>query len=209
MKKVLIADCYPLSRYGTIQILTEKIGNCSFLDAGNIKELFSKLDTHNFDLLILALSTPGRSPIDTLIKVKSLYNELPVLVVCVYPESLYALRAIKHGASGFITRESSKLEIIDAVSSILSGNIYFTKEFTYKLVNTLSKNKKSTLLESLSDRELQILKLIANGLTTKEISTKVNLGISTIGTYRQRIMKKLDLKTTAQMARFSMENNLI
>jgi len=209
MTRILVADNYPLSRLGVALTLKDAFKKTVVLEASNSKEVYGLLKRNPFHLLIIAISQPGKNAIDLLKNVKAKYPKLPVLILCIYPESLYAYRALRMGASGYISRESSSADLIKAASKLLEGGSYVSSALAENMVSKLNKKVNISSHELLSDRELQVLQLMALGKTAKTIANEVNLSVSTIGTYRQRILNKLDLKTNGELTRFAIENALV
>lgn len=209
MKKILIADNYPLSRLGILNSLAKLNQRMETFEASNSKEMYHVLKTERIHLIIMGLSHPGKNAIELLKAVNTKYPKIPVLILCIYPESLYAFRALRKGASGYISRESSVSDLIKAVTKLLEGGCYVSNALAENMVGKLNKKIDVSSHELLSDRELQVLQLMAYGKTAKTIASEVNLSASTIGTYRQRILTKLDLKTNAELTRFAIENALV
>jgi DNA-binding NarL/FixJ family response regulator len=210
MKKVLVVDNYPLSKLGIIHTLENNFTNFKFNAVSNEEELLTVLKTQAFDLLVLALSHPGKTAVEILKKVHKTYQKLPILIICIYPESIFALRAIRMGASGYITRDSSVAEFTKAVKKLLEGGTYVSGNMLENILKKIrQKNGLLAIIDELSDREMQVMQLLASGKTTKYIASEVNLSMSTISTYRLRILNKLGLKTTSDLTRFAIENGLV
>ena len=207
--KILIADNYPISRLGLTSVLHSNFPTYRLQEAYSEQEIYKVVRKNKLNLVVLAISHPGANAINILQKIKSLNKKLPVLIVCIYPEELYGLRALKIGASGYLSRESPVNDIITATKKILSGGIYISQGLAENMAGKLSKNIKKHSHELLSDRELQILQLMASGKTAKKISGQTFLSVNTISTYRSRILSKLNLKTNAELTRFAIENALV
>jgi two-component system invasion response regulator UvrY len=209
MPKVLVADNYPLHRIGTCQVLEKEIARVELTAVSDTKGIMKQLNAKKFNLLILALSHPGKNNIELLRTVRSKHPKTPVLIICIYPESVYGYRALSDGASGFITRETPVSEMIQAVKKILKGDSYISTSLAQNMLAKISKRITASSLELLSNRELQILQLMAAGKKTGIIASETNLSVSTIGTYRQRIFSKLNMKTDAELTRFAIDNSLV
>lgn len=209
MLKVLVADNYPLHRMGICQVLGSNIPKLEFTEVSDIKGAMKQLKLKKFNLLVLALSHPGKNNIDLLRDIKLKYPKTPVLLICIYPESIYGYRALSVGASGYITRETSVNELVHAVKKILKGDSYISSSLAQNMLSKMSNRTKISSIELLSNRELQILQLMAAGKKTNLIATETNLSISTVGTYRQRIFSKLDMKSDAELTRFAIDNSLV
>lgn len=209
MFNVLIADNYPLSRIGIINELSKEILNFKFMEANTEKQIFDIAKNNKFNLAIIAISQPGKTATEIIKKLHQKFPKLPILVICIYPEVVFALRAIKMGASGYLTRESPISEFSTAVKKIIEGGIYVSEKVFGSIVTNYNKGGQVLAnIQGLSNRELQVLQLLSSGKTTKEISIEVNLGMSTISTYRSRIFGKLGIKTNSELTRFAIENSL-
>jgi two-component system invasion response regulator UvrY len=209
MPKILVADNYPLHRVGICQVLEDEVPRVEVIAVSDMKGIMKQLNAKKINLLILALSHPGQNDIELLQAIKSKHPKTPVLMICIYPESVYGYRALAVGASGFITRETPVSEMIQAVKKILKGDSYISTSLAQNMVAKISKRITASSLELLSNRELQILQLMAAGKKTGLIASETNLSISTIGTYRQRIFTKLNMKTDAELTRFAIDNSLV
>ena len=209
MFNVLIADNYPLSRVGIINELSKEIFNIKFVEADSEKQIFDLVKSNKFNLAIIAISQPGKTAAEIIKKLHQKLPKLPILVICIYPEVIFALRAIKMGASGYLTREGPINELIIAVNKIKKGGIYVSEKVLGNIVNNFNKGGQvQANINVLSNRELQVLQLLASGKSTKEISVEVSLGMSTISTYRSRIFSKLGIKTNADLTRFAIDNSI-
>lgn len=209
MYKILIADNYPLHRLGMLGVIENHIPGVEFTQAGCCKEAEKQLSLKRFDLMILALSQPGKNNIELLKSIKQNYPLLPVLVICIYSESAYGYRVLSSGASGYLTRETSLDDLIFAVKKILKGDSYISSTVAQNMLNRLSTKQKVSSVELLSNRELQIAQLMASGKKTNRIASETNLSVSTVGTYRRRIFTKLELQTDAELIRFAIDNALV
>jgi DNA-binding NarL/FixJ family response regulator len=206
--KVLIADNYPLSCAGLVQLLSSNFPNPKLVEAHDDESISESMSQEKFDLAILALSHPGKSSISVLKKMKQEDPAMPVLIICIYPEELYGIRSLKTGAAGYLSRESPLSEVLTAVNRLLAGEIYLSP-FLAMSVSTRQRRQQKQSHELLSDRELQILQLMASGNTAKKISAQTSLSVNTISTYRSRILAKLKFKTNAELTRFAIENALV
>ncbi len=209
MLRMLVADNYPLHRMGICQVLGSSIPKTEFTEVSDVKGLMKQLKLKKFNLVVLALSHPGKNNIDLLMDIKSKYPNTPVLVICIYPESIYGYRSLSVGASGYITREAPVNDLVNAVKKILKGDSYISSSLAQNMLSKMSNRTKISSIELLSNRELQILQLMAVGKKTNLIATEINLSCSTVGTYRQRIFTKLDMKSDAELTRFAIDNSLV
>jgi DNA-binding NarL/FixJ family response regulator len=208
MTRILIADDHTIVRKGLKQILSEGMRNVEFGESSNASETLS-LVTKKFDLLILDLSMPGRSGLDLLKDIKIQAPKLPILVLSMYPEDQYALRVIKAGAMGYLTKDSAPEELVNAVTKILRGGKYISAALSDQLIDLVQRPKQGEDYEQLSDREFQVLKLIASGRTPTEIADALSLSVKTVSTYRTRILEKLRLSSSAELTRYAMQHKLV
>lgn len=209
MIRVLIADDHAMLRRGIRQILAEIPGLEAVDEATNGQEVLAKAAKDRYDLVLLDISMPGRSGLDVLKQLKAEKPRLPVLVVSMHPEEQYALRALKAGASGYLTKESAPDELIAAVQKILDGGKYVSGSLAERFVTELSNPADKPPHETLSDREYEILCMIASGKTVSEIGEELALSVKTVSTYRTRILDKMNMKNNAEMTRYVIENRLL
>ncbi|HLG33666.1 MAG TPA: response regulator transcription factor [Bacteroidia bacterium] len=208
--RILIADDHPLIRKGISQMLTEEFAGVKIGEAKDGSELLEKSRKENWDFVITDLSMPGRSELETVKQLKTENPLLPVLILSMYPEEQYAKRMLKAGASGYLLKDSAPEELCNAVRQILSGKKYFSENVAQLLAEDAASGKKDAPVhELLSDRELEVFKLIASGKTVSEIAGKLSLSVPTISTYRARILVKLNLKNNSELTHFAISNGLI
>ncbi len=184
MISILITDDHPIVRKGIRQLLEddqyERFGNID--EAGNGNELFEKLNSSHFDVALLDISLPGRSGLDLLRDIKKSYPEVSVVILSIYPEEQYALRALKLGASGYLTKASAPEELIAAVVKASQGERYITSTLAEKITFNLLENKEAPLHDKLSSRELDVVSMLASGKTMSSIADKLSLSPKTIST---------------------------
>ncbi len=209
MIKVLIADDHAIVRRGIKQIITEIPIVETVDEATNGQEVLSKIAKCNYNLVLLDISMPGRSGLDVLKQLKSEKPRLPVLILSMHPEEQYAVRALKAGASGYLTKESAPDELIAAVQKILQGGKYVSASLAERFVAELSVSSEKAVHQTLSDREYQILCMIASGKTVSEIGEELALSVKTVSTYRARILAKMNMKNNAELTRYAIENALL
>jgi DNA-binding NarL/FixJ family response regulator len=159
--------------------------------------------------VISDLSMPGRNGLETLKMLKTEYPQLPVLILSMHPEEMYAIRVLKAGASGYMTKESAPEELIKAIRLIMQGRKYITPSIAEKMAANLDNDSQKQPHELLSDRELDVMKLIASGKTVSEIAAELSLSVNTISTYRARVMEKMNLKTNSELTYYVISNNLL
>jgi two-component system invasion response regulator UvrY len=207
--KVLIADDHAILRKGLIEILNESFPSLNYFEASSGIEALQICRKENLDFILLDISMPGRNGLDTLKQIRSDGNKTPVLILSVQPEDQYAIRVLKAGANGFLNKDSAPEELLIAVRQVLNGKNYISANIAEKLVQTISMPFDRPLHENLSDRELQVMQLIASGKTVSEIAKEISLTVNTISTYRARILDKLQLNNNAELTRYALDNNLV
>jgi two-component system invasion response regulator UvrY len=209
MIKVLIADDHTLVRQGLKRILLETKEIESVDEARDSKETAAKVSAKNYDVVLLDISFPGRSGIDVLKQLKFLKPRLPVLILSMHPEEQYAVRSIRAGASGYLTKESATEELIVAIRKVAKGGKYITPSLAEKLATGIGRPSDKTLHELLSDREYQVMCMIASGKAVKEIAQALNLSAKTISTHRSRILKKMGMENNAQLTHYAIKHELV
>ncbi|WP_337866684.1 response regulator transcription factor [Ignavibacterium sp.] len=207
--KVFIADDHLLIREGLKKILSGEKEFKVVGEAGDPDEIIDFINDNDVDILILDLNMPGRSGLDVLKHLKRIKPDLKVLILSMYPEDQFGERTIKAGASGYITKESASEELLNALKKIAKGGNYISPAFAEKLLFKKKHMPGNKPYELLSDRELQIMILLAKGKTQVEISIELALSSSTINTYRSRILEKLNLKSNAEIIRYAIQNKLV
>lgn len=208
MIKVLIADDHTLVRKGLKQILLETEDIEKVDEAKDGKETISKVSQNEYDLVLLDISLPGRSGIDVLKQIKELDPELPVLILSMHPEEQYAVRSLRAGAAGYLTKESAPDELIQAIRKVAGGKRYITASLAEKLADEIGPDQDKPLHETLSDREYQVMCMIASGKTVKEIADELNLSVKTISTHRARILRKMHMDNNAQLTHYAIKLGL-
>jgi DNA-binding NarL/FixJ family response regulator len=209
MMKILIADDHAVVREGLKQILSESPEMVVTAEASTGPEVLEKIGKDDFDLIVLDIAMPGRGGLDILKEIKNKKPRLPVLILSMYPEDQYAVRVLKAGASGYMTKESAPHELINAIKQISKGKKYVSPSLAEKLALDLEITTGRPLHESLSDREYQVMCMIASGKTLKEIAEKLSLSIKTISTYRSRILEKMNMKSNAELTHHAIKNRLV
>jgi DNA-binding NarL/FixJ family response regulator len=209
MIKILIADDHSIVREGLKQILAETSDMKVVDEAINGQEVLDKVLKNDYDLIVLDISMPGRDGLDILKQLKSDRPKLPVLVLSMYPEEQYALRVLRAGASGYLTKESAPEELIKAIKKVSTGKKYISPSFAEKIAYIVDINTEKPPHETLSDREHQVMCMIASGKTVKEIADELVLSIKTISTYRTRILEKMGMKNNAELTYYAIKNRLV
>lgn len=207
MLRILIADDHTVVRKGLRQILLDEFPTAEIEEVGDAEALIQKVMTAEWDVVMSDLSMPGRSGLDAMQQIKISHPHLPVLILSIHPEEQYALRALKSGASGYLSKDTAPDELVKAVQRVLLGKKYIPQGIAEKLA-AFSSDIVSPH-ESLSDREFEVMKLLANGKSVSEIADMLSLSATTLSTYRTRIMSKMNLKSNADLTRYAIENKLI
>lgn len=210
MIKVIITDDHPIVRKGIRQILEDdKDDRFGYIaEAGDGAELLQKLDKEDFDIILLDISLPGRSGLDVLSDIRKNYPKAHVLVLSIYPEEQYAIKALKLGASGYLNKASAPDELITAIIQAFSGGKYISSTLAQKITLNFLEQKESPSYNKLSARELEVISLISAGFTLSRIADELSLSPKTISTYRERILEKLNLKTTSDLIRYAIKEGL-
>jgi DNA-binding NarL/FixJ family response regulator len=209
MINILIADDHAIVRQGLKQIIADQTDMRVGGEADNGLAALELLRKQHWDIAVIDISMPGRGGLDILKEMKSERPKLPVLVLSMHPEDQYALRALRAGAAGYITKESAPEELVTAIRKILSGRKYVSQSLAEKLADEVADNGGKPLHEQLSDRELQVLCLIASGKTVSDIGTELSLSVKTISTYRTRILEKMNMKTNADLMHYAISAKLV
>lgn len=210
MIKIVIADDHRLVRDGLRRILSDAQDLSVVAEASTASEARSALEKHKPDVLLLDISLPDRSGIDFLIENKPLLKKTKVLMLTMHPERLFAIRALQSGASGYMTKESAGDDLVGAVRKIHRGGHYVSEAVADAMASTLAKRQSDREgLELLSDRELDVLRHIAEGLKPASIGQKLSLSVSSVQTYRARILVKLGLRTTSDLIRYALEKKIV
>lgn len=206
--RILIADDHGLIREGLKKILLESLPFAEIHDVADSAELFKKAIKENWDIIISDISMPGYSGIEILKQIKTHVPNTPVLMLSMHAPEQYAVRAIKAGASGYLTKESAPYELVTAVQQILSGRKYITNKVAEVLAVSLDLDTDKLPHELLSDREFEVLKMIVAGRSISEIGEILSLNVNTISTYRSRILDKMSLKNNADLVKYAIEHKL-
>ena len=209
MIKILIADDHAIVRKGLKQILADAPDIASIDEAGSGHEALKKVRENNYNVVLLDISMPDMSGVDFLKQLKTERPKLPVLILTMHPEDQYAVRILKAGASGYLTKESAPDELISAIQKVSQGGRYISPSLAEKLACDLDSTAIQPLHEGLSDREYQIMTMLASGKSTKEIAHELSLGMPTVSTYRFRILLKMKLKNNAELISYAIKNNLL
>lgn len=208
MLRILIADDHSVVRKGLKQILLEEFPSAIIEDVPDAEEMIKKVMTARWDVVVSDMSMPGRSGLDALQQIKQIHPELPVLILSIHPEEHYALRVLKAGASGYLSKNASD-ELVKAVQTVLLGKKYISAAVAEKLASSFSADSPKQAHELLSDREFDVMKLLASGKSVSDIADMLSLSVTAISTYRARIMAKMNLKTNSDLTKYAIESHLI
>jgi two-component system invasion response regulator UvrY len=209
MIRILVADDHAIVRKGLIQIISETTDMVVTDEACDGQEVLNKVRKDSFDMVLLDISMPGRTGLDILRELKAEKPKLPVLVLSMYPEEQYAVRVLKAGASGYLTKGSAPDELVVAIRKVSMGKRYITPSLAEKLAFNLQVDSDKPLHENLSDREYQVMCMIASGKTVGEIAEKLSLSPKTISTYRARILEKMKMKNNAEITHYAITSRLV
>lgn len=209
MIRVAVADDHAIVRQGLRHILSAQTDFDIAGEASNHGELIQLLRRELVDVLVLDIAMPGKNGIETLKQVKSEWPNLPVLMLSMYPEDQYAFRALKAGASGYLTKMAAAGQLVEAIRQVMRGRRYITPELAESLAASLHRDPEAPAHEILSDREFQTLRLVAQGRTLAQIGDSLALSPKTVSVYRARLLAKLKLATNAELTRYALEHNLL
>lgn len=205
--KILLADDHSFIRLGLIQILKDEYPDAVITEVGDGEALVKEVMKGSWDLVISDLDMPGRGGLEALEQIKQIRPQLPVLILSIFTEDLYAIRVLKAGASGYLNKNAAPYELITAVQKILNGRKYITPEIAEKLLIQQNPHKKPH--EQLSNRELEIFKLLAEGKTVTQVAEMLRLATTTISSHRSKILEKLRVSTNSDLTRYALSNGIL
>lgn len=209
MIKVAIVDDHSIVRSGLKKILREEPDMDVTLEANGHSQLFRSLRVEQPDVLLLDISIPGKNGLEILKEVRQDYPAIKTLMLSMHPEDRFSVRAIKAGASGYVTKESAVEELVQAIRQIYSGGKYITQSVAEMLADSFDTDLEKPLHSRLSDREFQVLRMIASGKKTNDIATELSLSPATVATYRARVLEKMQLKSNVELTNYAIRQNLI
>lgn len=209
MLKILLADDHAVVRQGVKQILAQAFSQATFGEAQNAHELLEVVNQARWDILVLDLNMPGGHGLEALKQIKHDHPQLPVLVLTMYPEDQYAVRTIRAGAAGYLNKESAPEELVQAIRKVLHGGEYISTAVADELVLYARNKDDQPPHKQLSDREYQVLCMIASGKELKEISSELALSAKTVSTYRARLLEKMNMKSNAELTYYAIQNGLV
>ena len=206
---ILITDDHAVVRRGLREILADSLEGATFSEAGNADDALRLMARHAIQILVLDINMPGRSGLDLLKDVKRMYPRLPVIVLSVQSEDQYAVRCLRAGASAYINKDSAPEELAQAARKVLAGGRYVSAGLAEKLVTILDDDADRPRHELLSDRELEVMLMIASGVSLTEIGNRLHVSAKTVSTYRARVMDKMQARSNAELTRYAVSRNLI
>jgi len=207
--RILIADDHAVVRQGLKQILAEAFKRASFGEAADSQQALERVWKEHWDIVILDLTMPGRSGLEVLKEIKRAHPNLPVLMLSMHPEDQFAVRLLKAGAAGYMTKESAPEALVGAVRKAIAGGRYVSPALAEKLASFLVNDAQVAPHENLSDREFLILRLIAAGKSVSIIARELSLSVKTVSTYRVRLLEKMGLSNNAELVHYAFQNHLV
>jgi two-component system, NarL family, invasion response regulator UvrY len=207
--RILIIDDHAVVRQGLKQILAEEFTQAVFGEAATAQEAIERVWKENWDVVVLDITMPGRSGLDVLKEIKKSRPRLPVLMLSMHPEDQFAVRLLKIGASGYMTKESAPNELVGAVKKVMAGGRYVSPALAEKMASYLAIDVQAAPHERLSDREFLVLRQIASGKTPTIIARELGLSVKTISTYRMRILEKMSMTNNAELTHYAIQNQLV
>lgn len=208
MLRFIIADDHSIVRRGIREIIQEEFSSSQIEEAEDAETLIKKILNQKFDLVVTDLSMPGRNGLEALLQIKKIDPQLPVIVLSIYPEEQYAIRAFRNGAKGYLNKETAPDELVKAIRQVLAGKSYITENVAEKMFDVMQQPL-GPLHQTLSDREFEVLKLIAQGKGNSAIAKQLSLSETTVSTYRSRILEKLRLQSNADIVKYAIEMGII
>lgn len=209
MIRVLLVDDHPIVVHGLKQVLSTEPDIAVAGEAGSAREAMEQVGKKDVDVVVLDISLPDKSGLDLLDELETAFPKLRVLVLSAYPEEQFAVRALKSGACGYLTKKSAPEELVGAIRKVQKGGRYVSSSLAENLASYLVPGAGAPSHERLSNREFRVMSLIAAGLSTGEIAAELCISPSTVGTYRARVLEKMGMKTNADITRYALENKLI
>ncbi len=208
MIRVLIADDHPIVRRGLLQIVADQPDMTVAADTGDGREVLRLVDEQPLDVLVLDMNMPGMSGLEVLSELRRLHPRLPVLILSVHPEGELAMRVIKAGAAGYLNKDIAPEELTEAIRRVVGGKKYVSAALGELLATSLEMGSEPPHA-SLSDREYQVLRLIASGKTVSEIAGEIAISVKTVSTYRARILEKMSMRTNAELTHYAIRNRIV
>ena len=209
MTRILLVDDHPIVRQGIKQVLSGAFQPAHVGEAANAEEGLTEVRSTDWDVMVLDLTLPGMSGLDLLKDLRRERPALPVLVLSMHPPDQFARRAMNAGAAGYLAKDSAPTELVKAVSEVMAGRRYLNPAVIEELVMHQQPEGGRQPHDALSDREYQVMRMIASGLTVTQIAARLTLSVKTISTYRARVLEKMQMKTTAELMHYAIQNGLV
>lgn len=209
MTRILLVDDHPIVRHGIKEVLTGAFHPALVGEAASAEEGLSEARTTEWDVMVLDLTLPGASGLELLKDLRRERPALPVLVLSMHPPDQFARRAMNAGASGYLTKDSAPTELVRAVGEVIAGRRYLNPSVVEDLVTRQESEPVLRPHELLSDREYQVLRMIASGLTVSQVAARLSLSVKTVSTYRARVLDKMGMKTTAELMYYGIQQRLV
>jgi two-component system, NarL family, invasion response regulator UvrY len=209
MTRILLVDDHPIVRQGIRQVLSDAFEPAHVGEAANAEEGLSEVRSTEWDVMVLDITLPRMSGLDLLKDLKRERPMLPVLILSMHPADQFARRAINAGASGYLTKDSAPTELVKAVSEVMAGRRYLNSAAIEELMAHHQPEHGRRPHEALSDREYQVLRMIASGLTVSQVAARLTLSVKTVSTYRARVLEKMSMKTTAELMHYGIQHGLV
>jgi len=207
--RIMLVDDHPIVRRGLRDILVDAFDDATIQEVGSGTDAITLGRAQRWDIIILDLTLPDCSGLDVLKRVRESEYRLPVLVLSMHAAEQFARRAISAGASGYLTKDTADVELVNAVTKLVKGGKYFGSEVLERVVLSLHPDRQGFPHERLSDREFQVLRMIGDGRTVSEIATELTLSVKTVSTYRARVLEKMEMRTNAELTRYAVRHGLV
>ena len=207
--RIVIADDHPVVRRGLRAIVEDALRPADVHEAGNAAELLTLVRKRDPDVVLLDIAMPGRSGLEALKELRREHPKIPMLVLSIHSADEFAVRSIKAGASGYLTKDSAPEELIDAIRTVVAGRRYLTPSVAERLASAVESDVKGAPHEMLSDREFHVLRMLAAGKTNGEVAGELALSVKTISTYRTRTLRKMGMRTNAELAQYAVRHGLV
>jgi two-component system invasion response regulator UvrY len=207
--RILLADDHEIVRKGLRQMLAEAFPCAAFGEASDAAEAVRKVHESDWDVAVLDISLPDRSGLEALTEIRAMRPNLPIVVLSMYAEEQFAVRAMRAGAAGYVTKRKAAGEIVAAVKKALAGGRYLTPSLAAKLQSEVSPNTAKVLHQRLSNREFQVFLLLAAGRTVKSIAEELHVSVQTVSTHRTRLLEKMEMETNADLTRYAVLERLL
>jgi two-component system, NarL family, invasion response regulator UvrY len=207
--RIVIADDHPVVRRGLRAIVEDALRPADVHEAGNVAELLTLVRKREPDVVLLDIAMPGRSGLEALKELRREHPKIPMLVLSIHSADEFAVRSIKAGASGYLTKDSAPEELVDAIRTVVAGRRYLTPSVAERLASAVESDAKGAPHEMLSDREFHVLRMLAAGKTNGEVAGELALSAKTISTYRTRTLRKMGMRTNAELAQYAVRHGLV